>query len=64
MFEGHLTPGGFSDLDFIMMLLALAVELTDQCQPHHFAFDLTCCLSVLIRFSFKLLHYTKACRLL
>ena len=34
MFEGHLTPGGVSDLDFIVMLLALAVELTDQCQLH------------------------------
>ena len=37
MLNGHLTPGGVGDLDFIMMLLAL--ELTDQCQPHHFVVE-------------------------
>ena len=34
MLNGHLTPGGVSDLDFIVMLLVLAVELTNQCQHH------------------------------
>ena len=36
MFECHLTPGSVGDLDFILMLFALAVGLTDQCQPHYF----------------------------